>query len=219
MICVSWINGQEEYCLSSAQILTSRYQSTVDNRVKIECASNVVNKKPRYEGDAHSRMCRRIEGHERANTIKATMMFWLDDYFIRDRNKQRSVPVAFVLTALKTVYIYRIGAYGWSGERNTNRGEQPWLHLKCTGVDVPRGGGVEVVPHSPSVWTERSAGVQHLCARKHVTSTRLTTSTTTHMQALHRGWCSDNFITLDESSHPQAPAGISTVHGARTRRG
>ena len=42
MICVSWINGQEEYCLSSAQILTSRYQSIVDNRVKIERASNVV---------------------------------------------------------------------------------------------------------------------------------------------------------------------------------
>ena len=42
MICVSWINGQEEYCLSSAQTLTSRYQSIVDNRMKIECASNVV---------------------------------------------------------------------------------------------------------------------------------------------------------------------------------
>ena len=42
MIFVSWINGQEEYCLSSAQILTSRYQSIVDNRMKIECASDVV---------------------------------------------------------------------------------------------------------------------------------------------------------------------------------
>ena len=41
MICVSWINGQEEYCLSCAQILTSRYQSIVDNRVKIERTSNV----------------------------------------------------------------------------------------------------------------------------------------------------------------------------------
>ena len=39
---VSWISGQEEYCLSSAQILTSRYQSIVDNIVKIECAANVV---------------------------------------------------------------------------------------------------------------------------------------------------------------------------------
>ena len=43
MTFVSWINGQEEYCLSSAQILTSKYQSIVDNRMKIECASNVVN--------------------------------------------------------------------------------------------------------------------------------------------------------------------------------
>ena len=42
MIFVSWINWQEEYCLSSAQILTSRCQSIVDNRVKIECASDVV---------------------------------------------------------------------------------------------------------------------------------------------------------------------------------
>ena len=42
MIFVSWINGQEEYCLSSARILTSRYQSIVDNREKIECTSNVV---------------------------------------------------------------------------------------------------------------------------------------------------------------------------------
>ena len=41
-IFVSWINGQEEYGLSSAQILTSKYQSIVDNRVKIECTSNVV---------------------------------------------------------------------------------------------------------------------------------------------------------------------------------
>ena len=40
---VSWISGQEEYCLSSAQILTSRYQSIVVNRMKIESASNVVN--------------------------------------------------------------------------------------------------------------------------------------------------------------------------------
>ena len=42
VIFVSWINGQEEYCLSSAQILTSRYQSIVDNRMKIERASYVV---------------------------------------------------------------------------------------------------------------------------------------------------------------------------------
>ena len=42
MIFVSWINRQEEYCLSSAQILTSRYQSVVVKRMKIERASDVV---------------------------------------------------------------------------------------------------------------------------------------------------------------------------------
>ena len=42
MIFVSWINGQEGYCLSSARTLTSRYQSIVDNRVKIERTSNVA---------------------------------------------------------------------------------------------------------------------------------------------------------------------------------
>ena len=42
VIFVSWINGQEEYCLSSAQILTSKYQSIVENRMKMERASNVV---------------------------------------------------------------------------------------------------------------------------------------------------------------------------------
>ena len=39
---VSSINGQEEYCLSSARILTSRNQSIVDNRMKIESTSHVV---------------------------------------------------------------------------------------------------------------------------------------------------------------------------------
>ena len=39
---ISWINRQEEHCLSSAQILTYKYQSIVDNGIKIECASYVV---------------------------------------------------------------------------------------------------------------------------------------------------------------------------------
>ena len=39
---VSGINRQDECCLSLAWILTSKYQSTVDDRTKIECASNVV---------------------------------------------------------------------------------------------------------------------------------------------------------------------------------
>ena len=42
VILISWINRQEEHRLSSAQILTSRYQSIVDTRKKIECTSNVV---------------------------------------------------------------------------------------------------------------------------------------------------------------------------------
>ena len=42
MIFVSWINEQKKYCLSSAQILTSRYQSRVDDGMKIERTSNVV---------------------------------------------------------------------------------------------------------------------------------------------------------------------------------
>ena len=34
---------QEEYCLSVAQILTSKYLSRVDDRMKIERTSNMVN--------------------------------------------------------------------------------------------------------------------------------------------------------------------------------
>ena len=50
---VSWINRQEEHCLSSAQILTSRYQSIVDNGMKIESASNVVNVREYSSSNQH----------------------------------------------------------------------------------------------------------------------------------------------------------------------
>ena len=40
---VSGINRQKIYCLSFAWILTSRYQSIVDDRMKIKSTSNVVN--------------------------------------------------------------------------------------------------------------------------------------------------------------------------------
>ena len=50
---ISWINRQEEHRLSSAQILTSRYQSIVDNRMKIECASNVVNVREYSSSNQH----------------------------------------------------------------------------------------------------------------------------------------------------------------------
>ena len=44
MTLVSRINRQEEYCLSLARILTSRYQSRVDDRMKIECTSSSIGK-------------------------------------------------------------------------------------------------------------------------------------------------------------------------------
>ena len=50
---ISWINRQEEHRLSSAQILTSRYQSIVDNRMKIECASNVINVREYSRSNKH----------------------------------------------------------------------------------------------------------------------------------------------------------------------
>ena len=40
---VSGIHKQKEYCLSLALILTSRYQSIVDDRMKIKRTSNMVN--------------------------------------------------------------------------------------------------------------------------------------------------------------------------------
>ena len=43
MTFVSRINRPNEYCLSLARILTSKYQSIVDDRMKIERTSNMVN--------------------------------------------------------------------------------------------------------------------------------------------------------------------------------
>ena len=40
---VSGIIRQEEYCLSLAWALASRYQSIVDDRMKIKSTSNMVN--------------------------------------------------------------------------------------------------------------------------------------------------------------------------------
>ena len=50
---ISWINKQEEHRLSSAQILTSTYQSIVDNRMKIECASNMINVREYSSSNQH----------------------------------------------------------------------------------------------------------------------------------------------------------------------
>ena len=41
--------GKKNTVCLPAQILTSRYQSIVDNRMKIECASNVVNVKEIFQ--------------------------------------------------------------------------------------------------------------------------------------------------------------------------
>ena len=165
-------------------------------------------KEPRYERDAHSSMRHEIQAHERANSIKAPMTIWQGDYFSRCRSDQRNVPVTFILSALKTVYCH-IGACDWSGERNTN---QPCLQMSSTGADVSKRRDVEVVPHSPSVRTKRSAGVQHLCTRKHVTSPRLQTSTTTLMQALRRVGA---LMTSSPwmSHHTRGSGRTSTIHG------
>ena len=50
---ISWINKQEEHRLSSAQIFTSKYQSIVDNRMKIECSSNMVNVREYSNSNQH----------------------------------------------------------------------------------------------------------------------------------------------------------------------
>ena len=57
---ISWINRQEEHCLSSAQILTSKYQSIVDNGIKIECASYVVNVREYSSSNQHVVLQRKI---------------------------------------------------------------------------------------------------------------------------------------------------------------
>ena len=59
VIFISWINKQEEHCLPSAQILTSKYQSIVDNRMKIECASNVINVREYSRSNQHVVLQRR----------------------------------------------------------------------------------------------------------------------------------------------------------------
>ena len=43
VIFVHKINRQEEYCLSLARTLTSRYYSRVDDRMQVERTSNMVN--------------------------------------------------------------------------------------------------------------------------------------------------------------------------------
>ena len=69
---ISWIHRQEEHRLSSAQILTSRYQSIVDNRMKIECASNVVNAREYSSSNRHIVLLRRINEIASRMSLKST---------------------------------------------------------------------------------------------------------------------------------------------------
>ena len=69
---VSWINRQEEHRLSSAQILTSRYQSIVDNRVKIECAPNMINVRECSSPFHHIVLQRRINEIASRMSLKST---------------------------------------------------------------------------------------------------------------------------------------------------
>ena len=43
MVFVHGIHRQKEYCLSVAQILTSRYQSRIDDGKQIDCTSDMIN--------------------------------------------------------------------------------------------------------------------------------------------------------------------------------
>ena len=69
---ISWINRQEEHRLSSAQNLTSRYQSIVDNRMKIECASDVVNVREYSSSNHHIVLLHRINKIVSRMSLKST---------------------------------------------------------------------------------------------------------------------------------------------------
>ena len=43
MVFVHGIHRQKEYCLSVAQILTSKYQSRIDDGMYIDCTSDMIN--------------------------------------------------------------------------------------------------------------------------------------------------------------------------------
>ena len=42
MVFVHGIHKQKEYCLSDAQILTSRYPSLIDDGMQIDCTSDMI---------------------------------------------------------------------------------------------------------------------------------------------------------------------------------
>ena len=69
---LSWINRQEKHTFSSVQILTSRYQSIVDNRMKIECASNMMNVREYSSSNQHIVLLRRINEIASRMSLKST---------------------------------------------------------------------------------------------------------------------------------------------------
>ena len=69
---ISWINKQKEHCLSFAQILTSRYQSIADNRMKIECASNMINVREYSSSNQHIVLQRWITEIASRMSLKST---------------------------------------------------------------------------------------------------------------------------------------------------
>ena len=72
VIFVSWINRQEEHCLTSAQNLTSKNQSIFDNRVKIECASYMVNVRKYSRSNQHVILQRKINDTVTRMSLKST---------------------------------------------------------------------------------------------------------------------------------------------------
>ena len=46
MVFVHGIHKQKEYCLSVAQILTSRYQSRIDDGMYIDCTTDMIDNRP-----------------------------------------------------------------------------------------------------------------------------------------------------------------------------
>ena len=77
VVFFSWINGQEEHRLSSAQILASKYQSISNHWMKIECASDVVNVRKYSRSNQHVVLQCRINEIAPRMSLKSTEIKWL----------------------------------------------------------------------------------------------------------------------------------------------
>ena len=108
LILVSWINGQEEYCLSSAWILTSRYQSIVDNRVKIDAC---VLRAPlpaltvRFWGAPRGEhLSIRVRSHR--DQLHGPIRFPQHLFSVHDHGRQRSGEGRSTLSTLTLAWLY-----------------------------------------------------------------------------------------------------------------